>query len=121
MSCCKIIECSFCSFSQRLTSSIACIHSLTCGDLILDVRQRLTSSLVKSAVRQIADKFDEKNVEQWMQRTVAQIIEACSNLSAGEEGTADSDDVKGDLPLATVTSTLFSSDVNDSSADFALM
>lgn len=65
---------------------------------------------MKSVARQISDRHDEKQVEEWMKETAEQMVDACSNLSSGEEGTTDSDDIGGHLPLATAVLNMVSCD-----------
>ena len=71
-----------------------------CIDTLPSVLQSLLSSLIKSAVGQITKLYSESDAKKWIEYTADRMVEACSNLSAGEEGDADHDDDDGWLPLA---------------------
>lgn len=74
--------------------------------MLLDTIQRVISSLVDSAARQITNKFDKKHVDKWLESTSIAIIKSCNTFSAGEEDAADSNDKDGHLPLAAVVSNM---------------
>ena len=75
----------------------------TCGEPILSLLQKITASVIKTTTHQII--MSERNegedrVEQWREYTSGVLVDACSDLLAGEESAADSDDTRGDLALA---------------------
>ena len=76
----------------------------TCGEPLIAVIHKLMSSLIMTATRQIMKRYAKndgcKHVEQWMNYTSDLLVTACSNLEAGDDGTADCDDERGDLVLA---------------------
>jgi len=78
----------------------------TCGEPLLSLIQKLTASLVHSTTRQLSERSNDGAststhlVERWMTHTANVIVEACSDLSSGDENAADSDDGNGDLALA---------------------
>lgn len=71
-----------------------------CTDTLPSLLQSLQSSLIKSTVRQITKLQSESDAKKWIQCAADRLVEACSNLSAGEEGDADHDDDDGWLALA---------------------
>lgn len=71
-----------------------------CIDTLPSLLQSLLSSLIKSTVEQITKLHSKSDAKKWMEYTADRMVEACSNLSAGEEGDADHDDDDGWLPLA---------------------
>lgn len=73
---------------------------------MLESVQQLIASIVDSTTRQINNKFDQKQSSRWIENTSISIIESCSCFAAGDEGTADSDDKQGHLPLAAVVSNI---------------
>ncbi|KAL7442356.1 hypothetical protein ACHAXM_008343 [Skeletonema potamos] len=62
--------------------------------------QSLLSSLINSTVRLISKLHSESEAKKWIEHTTDRMVQACSNLSSGEEGDADHDDDEGWLPLA---------------------
>ena len=74
--------------------------------MLLDTMQCLLSSIVKSTSRQIANKFDQEKVHEWLEHTAISIIESCGAFSAGDEDAADNDDAHGYLPWAAVISNI---------------
>jgi hypothetical protein len=66
---------------------------------------------VDSASRQLANKFDQKYVDKWLENSAISIIDACFTFSAGDEESADNDDENGHLALATAISNILSRDM----------
>jgi hypothetical protein len=64
------------------------------------------ASLVESVARQITDKYDQKQVNDWLENTARSIIESCSTFSAGDDNAADIDDKHGYFPIATVVANM---------------
>mmetsp|Transcript_24013 Transcript_24013/g.43048 ORF Transcript_24013/g.43048 Transcript_24013/m.43048 type:complete len:777 (+) Transcript_24013:174-2504(+) len=96
--------------------------SNTCGEPLHAMIQMLTLSLVRSTTSQINKQFDESHVEKWMKQAAGCIVDACSDLSAGDKNAADSDDVNGHLPLAMAVKGMCSCELNnDFSMEIALM
>ncbi|KAL3777053.1 hypothetical protein HJC23_001371 [Cyclotella cryptica] len=80
----------------------------TDGDSPSFIIQQPLSSLVDSAARQIAKKFDQKKVHKWLENSAISIIDSLLTFSAGDGESADSDDEDGHLPLATAISNILS-------------
>ena len=75
-------------------------NTKNCIDTVPQLLQSLMASLINSTVRQISKLHSESDAKKWIKHTADRMVEACSNLSAGEEGDADHDDDDGWLPLA---------------------
>jgi len=94
----------------------------TCGESLQAVIQKLTSSLVRSTAIQIHKQSDKSHVEQWMNQAAGRVVDACSDLSEGDENAADSDDVNGHLPLAMAVTKMGTCELDeDFSVEVALM
>ncbi len=74
----------------------------TCGEPLLSLIQQVTASVIKTTTRQIISECTDgdSRVEQWREYTSGVMVDACSDLLAGEDSAADSDDIRGDLALA---------------------
>ena len=60
--------------------------------------------------------------EQWRKHTAQLMVQSCINLGPGAEGTADNDDVDGQLPLAMAVKKMYSAELNNPfSVEVALM
>ena len=62
--------------------------------------QSLIAALINSTIRQLSKLHIDSDAKKWIEHTADRMVEACSNLSAGDEGAADHDDDSGWLPLA---------------------
>jgi hypothetical protein len=82
------------------TFNLANENSNNCIGTLPSLLQSLLSSLINSTVRQISKQHSESDAKKWIEHTTDRMVQACSNLSAGEEGDADEDDDDGWLPLA---------------------
>ncbi|KAL3756769.1 hypothetical protein ACHAWU_003519 [Discostella pseudostelligera] len=86
----------------------------TCGEPLLSLIQHITASLIKTATHQItiSKRTDgEDHVWQWIEYTAGVLVDACSDLLAGEDNAADSDDASGDLALAMAVKRMCSYDI----------
>jgi hypothetical protein len=85
----------------------------TCGEPLLSLIQQITASLIKTATHQIISKRTdgEDHAWQWIEYTAGVLVDACSDLLAGEDNAADSDDVSGDLALAMAVKRMCSYDI----------
>ncbi|KAL7521992.1 hypothetical protein ACHAWX_006688 [Stephanocyclus meneghinianus] len=83
----------------------------TCGDSPSFAIQQTLSSLVDSAARQLANKFDRTHVDKWLENSAVSIIDACFTFAAGDDESADNDDEYGHLALATAISNILSRDM----------
>ena len=82
------------------TFSLANENINFCISTLPSIVQSLSAALVNSTIRQMSKLQSQPDTKKWIERTADRMVEACSNLKAGDEGTADQDDEDGWLPLA---------------------
>jgi len=94
----------------------------TCGEPLHAMIQKSTLALVRSATSQMNKQFGGSHVEQWLKQAANRVVDACSDLGAGDEDAADSDDADGHLPLAMTVKRMCSCELNNGfSLEIALM